>query len=182
MTASDPAQVFLQEARELLDQLEQALLDLERTPGDHELIDTAFRALHTIKGSGAMFGFDTVAAFTHQFETAFDLVRKGQVTPTRELIAVALAAEDHIRRLIDHPEDKSGVAGEAILGGLRRCMEITTATASPGRRSLGRMARRAPKRTTDSSTWLADQLPAAGRRDGDGNQSAAVAGRTSLTW
>src|SRR3984885_8044067 len=112
MNASDPAQVFLQEARELLDQLEQALLDLERTPGDHELIDTAFRALHTIKGSGAMFGFDTVAAFTHQFETAFDLVRKGQVTPTRELIAVALAAKDQMRVLIDYPAQASAVASD----------------------------------------------------------------------
>jgi two-component system, chemotaxis family, sensor kinase CheA len=121
MAPTDPAQIFLQEARELLDQLEHALLDLERTPGDHELIDTVFRALHTIKGSGAMFGFDAVAAFTHQFETAFDLVRKGQVTPTRELIAVALAAEDHIRRLIDHPESAS--AGDAILDELRRCMQ-----------------------------------------------------------
>jgi two-component system chemotaxis sensor kinase CheA len=161
MTASDPAQVFLQEARELLDQLEQALLDLERTPGDHELIDTAFRALHTIKGSGAMFGFDTVAAFTHQFETAFDLVRKGQVTPTRELIAVALAAEDHIRRLIDHPEDKSGVAGEAILGGLRRCMEITTATASPEASLVG--VEKSAEAATDSSGpgWrISFRLPA----------------------
>ncbi len=38
-------------------------------PGDQELVDTAFRALHTIKGSGAMFGFEQVAGFTHEFET-----------------------------------------------------------------------------------------------------------------
>jgi two-component system chemotaxis sensor kinase CheA len=75
MNASDPEQVFLQEAQDLLELLEQTLLDLERTPGEGELIDKAFRALHTIKGSGAMFGFDAVAAFTHHVETAFDLVR-----------------------------------------------------------------------------------------------------------
>ena len=122
MNASDPEQVFLQEAQDLLEQLEQALLDLEHTPGDGELIDNAFRALHTIKGSGAMFGFDAVAAFTHQFETAFDQVRKGQVTPTRELIAVALAAKDQMRTLIDHPAQASASASDVILADLQRVM------------------------------------------------------------
>ncbi|HEX3992260.1 MAG TPA: chemotaxis protein CheA [Acetobacteraceae bacterium] len=122
MNASDPEQVFLQEAQDLLEQLEQSLLDLERTPGNGELIDKAFRALHTIKGSGAMFGFDAVAAFTHQFETALDLVRKGQVTPPRELIAVALAAKDQMRALIDQPALASAIASELILGDLQRVM------------------------------------------------------------
>jgi two-component system, chemotaxis family, sensor kinase CheA len=119
----DPAQVFLQEAQDLLEQLEQTLLDLEHTPGDGELIDTAFRALHTIKGSGAMFGFDAVAAFTHHVETAFDLVRKGKVIPTRELITVALAAKDQMRALIDHPAQASASAGDTILNDLRCFME-----------------------------------------------------------
>ncbi|MGD0430255.1 MAG: Hpt domain-containing protein, partial [Acetobacteraceae bacterium] len=132
MNASDPEQVFLQEAQDLLEQLEQALLDLERTPGDGELIDKAFRALHTIKGSGAMFGFDAVAAFTHQFETAFDLVRKGQVTPTRELIAVALAAKDQMRVLIDHPAQASASASEIILGDLQRVMAAASSPPAAG--------------------------------------------------
>jgi two-component system chemotaxis sensor kinase CheA len=88
MSGNDAAATFRQEAQELLEVLEQALLDLEHTPGDSDLIDSAFRALHTIKGSGAMFGFDAVAAFTHHVETAFDLVRKGKVAASRELIAV----------------------------------------------------------------------------------------------
>ena len=122
MSSIDPEQIFLQEAQDLLEQLEQTLLDLEHTPGDAELIGKAFRALHTIKGSGAMFGFDAVAAFTHHVETAFDLVRKGKVTPTRELIAVALAAKDQMRALIDNPDDASTSTGDAILDDLRRFM------------------------------------------------------------
>jgi two-component system chemotaxis sensor kinase CheA len=126
MSAIDPAQVFLQEAQELLEQLEQSLLDLEHTPNDGELIDTAFRALHTIKGSGAMFGFDAVAAFTHHVETAFDLVRKGRVTPSRELIAVALAAKDQMRLLIEQPENASATLCDAILADLGRVMAEAT--------------------------------------------------------
>lgn len=142
MNASDPEQVFLQEAQDLLELLEHSLLDLERTPGDGELIDKAFRALHTIKGSGAMFGFDAVAAFTHHVETAFDLVRKGKVTPTGELIAVALAAKDQMRQLIDEPANASISAGDAILDDLRRFMEA--ATGLPSREHAGGEALEAP--------------------------------------
>ena len=56
----DPIETFRQEAAELLDSLETVLLDLSQTPQNRDLIDAAFRALHTIKGSGAMFGFDKV--------------------------------------------------------------------------------------------------------------------------
>jgi two-component system chemotaxis sensor kinase CheA len=57
MTALDPAEVFRQEASELFETLEATLLDLGLRPDDRDLVDSAFRALHTIKGSGAMFGF-----------------------------------------------------------------------------------------------------------------------------
>jgi two-component system, chemotaxis family, sensor kinase CheA len=50
MTTLDPAEVFREEARDLFEVLEGALLDLGVRPDDRELIDTAFRALHTIKG------------------------------------------------------------------------------------------------------------------------------------
>jgi two-component system, chemotaxis family, sensor kinase CheA len=101
MSSIDPTETFRQEASELFETLEGALLDLCQRPDDRELVDSAFLALHTIKGSGAMFGFDKVAAFTHEFETAFELVRKGEIKPTQERIAVALAAKDYIRALIE---------------------------------------------------------------------------------
>lgn len=120
MSAMDPTEVFRQEASELFEVLEGALLDLGQRPDDRELVDSAFRALHTIKGSGAMFGFDKVASFTHEFETAFDRVRKGEIKPTQELISVALAAKDYIRALIEDPQSTDGVIGEAILDDLKR--------------------------------------------------------------
>lgn len=116
--ANDPVETFLVEARELLEQLETTLLDIEASPADKELIDTAFRALHTIKGSGAMFGFDAASAFTHHVENAFDLVRKGSVAVTHELIEIALAAKDHMRTLIESPAEAAAGRGEAILAQL----------------------------------------------------------------
>ncbi|BAC47608.1 chemotaxis two-component sensor histidine kinase [Bradyrhizobium diazoefficiens USDA 110] len=67
-----------------------------------------------------MFGFDKVASFTHEFETAFDRVRKGEIKPTQELISVALAAKDYIRALIEDPQSTDDVIGEGILDDLKR--------------------------------------------------------------
>lgn len=132
MTTLDPREIFLAEANELLDRLETTLLDLGDRPDDRALIDTAFRALHTIKGSGAMFGFDRVAAFTHDFETAFDRVRRGEIATSLELVNVALSAKDYIRALIEHPDADAAVIGDAILAELERLVGgVPAAGATP---------------------------------------------------
>ncbi len=118
MSTVDPADTFRQEARELLEQLELGLLDLEQNPADIDLVNSVFRALHTIKGSGAMFGFSEVAAFVHEFETAFDRVRKGLSPVTARLVAIALDAKDHVHLLIERG-GSAAAAGEPILSALR---------------------------------------------------------------
>ena len=123
MSETDPIAVFLTEAAELLEQIEAGLLDLTHRLDDKNQIDAVFRGLHTLKGSGAMFGFDALAAFTHHCETAFDRVRKGDVSATQELVSAVLAAQDHMRALIDQPngdhEDKSYV----LLTNLQRAVD-----------------------------------------------------------
>lgn len=94
-------QAFQEEAREILVDLESALLELNENRGDKELVGRAFRALHTIKGSGAMFGFDELAAFTHNLETAFDEVRSGRLSVTSELVDLSLGALDQIKAMLD---------------------------------------------------------------------------------
>ncbi|MBF0272192.1 MAG: chemotaxis protein CheA [Magnetococcales bacterium] len=118
--SGDPSDIFRQEADELFIQLETALLDLETAPEDKETIASAFRALHTIKGSGAMFGFEALAKFTHHVETVFDRVRNGEVPVTPALVGVTLEARDYMRLLIDAPGQVSAGAGDAILAHLDR--------------------------------------------------------------
>lgn len=114
-------QAFKEEAYDLLGELESALLELEENPRDQELIDRVFRAMHTVKGSGAMFGFDDIAAFTHDVETAFDKVRCGELPVTRELLDLTLRARDHILELLgDTTGTRAGSAqAKAIIAGLR---------------------------------------------------------------
>tara|TARA_R110002020_G_scaffold993_5_gene4927 strand:- start:12174 stop:14192 length:2019 start_codon:yes stop_codon:yes gene_type:complete len=119
MTTIDPIQVFRTEAAELFEQVEAGLLDLLHNLSDQNQIDAVFRGLHTLKGSGAMFGFDALAAFTHHCETAFDRVRKGEVPATSELVAAVLAAQDHMRALVDTPQGDHEEAGNLLLVNLQ---------------------------------------------------------------
>jgi len=121
MTANlDPIATFRVEANELLERTEQGLLDLSKQPNDRGLVDDVFRSLHTLKGSGAMFGFDALAAFTHHCETAFDRVRKGEVAATQNLISAVLAAQDHMRNLIEGGSPDQEATGRALLEHIER--------------------------------------------------------------
>jgi two-component system chemotaxis sensor kinase CheA len=140
MSSADPVEIFRVEAQELLEQIEQGLLDLSHNPGDKELVAAVFRALHTLKGSGAMFGFDALAGFTHHCETAFDRVRKGEVRATPDLIAAVLNAMDHMRALAEGGPCDSSV-GDALLVELERVVAAaggtqTTTSGAPNPQAL----------------------------------------------
>ncbi|MCT8001241.1 chemotaxis protein CheA [Sphingomonas sanguinis] len=129
MSGEDPTAAFRIEAGELLEQVEQGLLDLGHRLDDMGLVNAVFRGLHTLKGSGAMFGFDKLAAFTHHCETAFDRVRKGDVRATQDLVSVILSAGDHMRALVegDAPEDE----GQAILARLSAAVDAAAGGGAP---------------------------------------------------
>src|SRR5580658_6714720 len=111
-------QSFREEAREILADLEAALLELNENHGDAELVGRVFRGLHTIKGSGAMFGFERLAAFTHNLETAFDLVRGGQLEITSELVDLTLTALDQIGVMLSEGISGKPHADQAICDGI----------------------------------------------------------------
>jgi two-component system, chemotaxis family, sensor kinase CheA len=116
-------ELFQEEAKELLAELETSLLELEDNPSDNDLISRVFRAMHTIKGSGSMFGYDAIAKFTHEIETAFDQVRSGKIVMTKDLSSVSLEARDLIKSMLESPEEGKGpdhlAQAAAILSRLR---------------------------------------------------------------
>lgn len=139
MMTDDLAAVFREELRDLVESLERGLLDLKSNPQDMGLINQVFRDLHTIKGSGAMFGFTTLAGFIHDFETAFDRVRTGKVQVTPDLIRLGLAARDQIPGLVDDAPDPQDTRGGILrslqtltLGGTPEPVPAADATATPG--------------------------------------------------
>lgn len=124
MSDQDPKAIFQIEARDLLEEIEQGLLDLAEATDNRELINAVFRGLHTLKGSGAMFGFDALAEFAHHCESAFDRVRKGEVRATPDLITAVLNAQDHMRALVEDDAVGREAAGEDLLAGLNRVLAL----------------------------------------------------------
>lgn len=102
-------QAFIEEASELLTELETTLLELESVPDDQEIIAKVFRALHTIKGSSGMFGYDDITMFTHDIESVYDFIRQGKIKITKEIIDLTLAARDQISIMLLPPGSGTGV-------------------------------------------------------------------------
>jgi two-component system, chemotaxis family, sensor kinase CheA len=131
-------ETFKEEARELLAELETSLLELEERPDDADLIGRVFRAMHTIKGSGAMFGFEAISKFTHEIETVFVLVRSGSIPVTKELIDLTLAARDQIRSMLDASEGAPEVDHEKaqiVITSLRKLVPAQPAMVKEDRSS-----------------------------------------------
>lgn len=101
-------EIFLVEAEELLAELEDALLELQTHPTDLEVVDQVLHSLHTLKGSGAMFGLTEIAEFTYQVESVYLQIRAGQLAVTPELLELSLAARDQLRLMVASEEGEWG--------------------------------------------------------------------------
>lgn len=93
-------QKFIEEADELITNLESSLLVLEKNPSEKEHIGQVFRVMHTLKGNGGMFGFNKISEFTHDLESIYDLVRNGQMDLTPDILNTTLLSVDHLKVLL----------------------------------------------------------------------------------
>ncbi|MBN2039038.1 MAG: chemotaxis protein CheA [Spirochaetes bacterium] len=94
--------VFFIESREMLEDMENALLDLEKDISDSESVSAIFRAVHTIKGSAGMFGFNDVGDFAHILENLLDKIRSSEIETTPDMVNLLLECNDHIIKLLDY--------------------------------------------------------------------------------
>lgn len=128
---------FIEEAREMLQQFEDAMLVLEGAPDDAESLNAAFRAAHTIKGTAGLFGFERVVHFTHEAETLLEALRSGQRALDEPVVAALLESRDQIGRLLAELNDPEGSPeteslGQALITRLRALRGAPpVATAAP---------------------------------------------------
>lgn len=106
MSMDEALQTFIEESRDLLQQMEDSLLSAEQGEVDADTINSIFRAAHTIKGSAGLFGLDHVVEYTHVVESVLDRVRNEEITLDAELAALFLQTRDHIGELIDGEPDE----------------------------------------------------------------------------
>lgn len=108
---------FFEESREGLDAMEAGLLALEDGQHDPEVINSVFRAAHSIKGGAGTFGFDAIAALTHVLETLLDELRAGKRALESNAVDAMLGSVDVLRALlreVEHGQPADPAAVKAI--------------------------------------------------------------------
>lgn len=90
---------FFEESAEGLDAMESGLLNIQDGAADKEIINTIFRAAHSIKGGSATFGLNNVAEFTHHVESLLDEMRAGKRAVTSSAVDVLLDTVDCLRAM-----------------------------------------------------------------------------------
>lgn len=134
MNLDQALQTFIAESRELLEEMENALLNVDLAGDQGEAINAIFRAAHTIKGSAGLFSLDHIVAFTHVVESLLDEVRDGRVVLTDEMIVLLLSCCDFLSGMTEalaagqlEADPDSAPEGAALVTQLRRHM-----AAAPG--------------------------------------------------
>ncbi|WP_295999829.1 chemotaxis protein CheA, partial [Rugamonas sp.] len=129
MNLDEALQTFIAESRELLEDMENALLNVEHSGDQSEAIGAIFRAAHTIKGSAGLFSLDHIVGFTHVVESLLDEVREGKVALGEDMTVLLLSCCDFLSGLTDglaagqtEANEHTTAAGDALIEQLRRHM------------------------------------------------------------
>lgn len=126
-------QDFLVEAGEILDQLGEQLVELERSPDDLDLLNAVFRGFHTVKGGAGFLGLNALVEVCHRAEDVFNLLRQGERQVNPQLMDVILKVTDIVNEMMDYirsGEDPPEAAPE-ILQALEAILKGETIAAAP---------------------------------------------------
>ncbi len=116
-TSAEDIKVFLDEAEEMLQNMEGGIVRLEKESDNPEVIQEIFRAAHTLKGSSATLGHQRMAEVTHSMENVLDKVRKGKLEVTTAVVDTLFACLDVLKAFKEEiaSGEESGVSTTAIL-------------------------------------------------------------------
>lgn len=101
MTGDDLINVFIEEAYELLEELEIVLIEMEDQTGSEELLNRAFRAMHTLKGSAGLAGLNHISDFIHHAEDLLDQCRNKQLEVNERIINLLLRSCDMVLQMVN---------------------------------------------------------------------------------
>jgi two-component system chemotaxis sensor kinase CheA len=115
----------------LLQNMEDALMQIQEEGMNDENINAVFRAAHTIKGSSGMFGIDYIVEFTHSAENLLDKIRNHKITIDESMIDLLLECKDQMQTLVDfvvrnpegEPDSELQLASQTLIEALRGFLE-----------------------------------------------------------
>lgn len=117
--------IFLDEAEEQLQALDEGLIFLEKNHADVDLLNRIFRAAHTLKGSSASMGFEKMAHLTHDMENVLDKLRQGELAVSTHIIDLLLKCLDTLKLLKEQiaAGQEGAVETEELIHQLRAVLE-----------------------------------------------------------
>ncbi len=139
MDTTEYIALFLEEAAEQIDILEQDILQLEQSPSQ-EVLNEIFRAAHTLKGSSRAMGFTAMGELTHAMEDVFDALRKGEIGVSTEMVNRLFEALDTLKAMRDQIAEggTSDIACDELVQNLRAILSDTPASAPPAKNQPAR--------------------------------------------
>jgi two-component system chemotaxis sensor kinase CheA len=105
---------FITESSELMENVIQDMVVIEENP-DEEVINSIFRAVHTIKGTSSFLGFGALSGLAHKAEDVLGIIRKGEMAPDKEVTDVLLASFDLMKQMLDDIKEKGAEDRDAII-------------------------------------------------------------------
>ena len=148
---------FLVESEEGLDSMEQALVQMESSPSDPELLHSIFRVAHTIKGNATSLELGELAGFAHVVEDLLDIFREQHELPSADLISLLLKAVDELRAMVS-----TASAGRRELTPGQQ--ELRKEIAREVEKRSNRIVTAGPAAGESSTAVKVDMLPGAGHR------------------
>ena len=121
--------VFFEESQEHLDEMEQFLMELDLDSPDKELLNSIFRAAHSIKGGSGIFGFDALTGLTHVMENLLDRARKDSLTLTTSIVDVLLSTVDILKGILHNYRTGGEIDWSAIAAGTEALDAVLGASA-----------------------------------------------------
>ncbi|MBC7252865.1 MAG: chemotaxis protein CheA [Actinobacteria bacterium] len=121
MDVSQYKELFINEAQEHLEALNQAMVELEKDPGNPDVLTEIFRSAHTLKGMSATMGFDQLTELTHEMENVLDGLRSGDMEASTEIVDLLFSCLDLLGSMVAAIAEESGrfVDSKPVIDALR---------------------------------------------------------------
>ncbi|WP_067930822.1 chemotaxis protein CheA [Alicyclobacillus kakegawensis] len=152
MDTSQYIDLFIEEAREHLQALSDNLLELERDPGNANLIQAMFRSAHTIKGMAASMGFERMAHLTHEMEDRLDDIRSGRAPLADAFIDALFACVDALEGCLQAIVEEGSDASASVEEASRKLAAALGSTTSAEIAATGELAAAKPADAAVSAT------------------------------
>ncbi len=132
MDVSQYLEIFIDETREHLQNLNEQLLILEKEPENEDTINEIFRAAHSLKGMAGTMGYKRMQRLTHDMENVFSEIRNGRMKAGASLVDILFRGLDALENYLDNiisTQDEGRNDNQDIIDGLQRILEAGLGTA-----------------------------------------------------